>query len=62
MADLSKLAQRTVELTSAWDERKRLFDRLRDLKMDDDARATAIKDYAAAAKHFEDLRSSFTKA
>jgi hypothetical protein len=61
MPELSKLTQQTVDLTSAYDDRKRLFDRLRDLKMNDEARAEALKLYETAAKHFDKLRSTIVK-
>lgn len=61
MAELSKLAQATIELTGAWDERKRTFDRLRDLKLSDEDRQKALADYTEASAHFEKLRSAVVK-
>lgn len=60
MPELSKLAQKTNDLTSAYDERKRTFDKLRDLNLTDEQRTAAIDDYIAAAKHFDDLRAKFS--
>lgn len=57
MPEKQKLQQRTIDLTGAYDERKRLFDNLRRLEMDDDERAAAIDEYKAASKHFDDLRA-----
>ena len=58
---LSKAAQATADLTSAYDVRQRLFDRLRDLNLDDEKRAEAVADYVAAAKAFDDLRTKIAK-
>lgn len=53
----SKLQQKTIDYVAAYDERKRLFERLRDLRLDDAARQTAVEEYAAAAAKFDKLRS-----
>lgn len=57
MAELSKLAARTADVTAAYDERKRLFDKLRDLELSDEDRAKTIDEYKQAGKHFDELRS-----
>lgn len=57
MADLTQLAQSHIDLTSAYDERKRLFDKLRNLYLDDDARQEAVAEYAVAAERFDTLRT-----
>ena len=58
MADLTQLAQSHIDLTSAYDERQRLFNALRNLELDDAQRREAANQYAAAAKHFENMRFS----
>lgn len=55
---LSTLQQQTVDLTSAWDERRRLFDRLRDLRLTDKRRKELLTEYKAAASHFDSLRDA----
>lgn len=61
MPKLSKLQEQTVNLTAAYDERKRLFDKLPDLRLTDVDRATAIADNKAAAVEFDKLRAAITK-
>lgn len=57
MADLTQLAQSHIDLTSAYDERKRLFDKLRNLNLDEGERLEVAKEYVAAADLFDTLRS-----
>jgi hypothetical protein len=59
--ELSNLAHVTNDFTAAWDERKRLFERLRDLRLNDDDRKAAIADYKKACKHFDELRAALLK-
>lgn len=61
MAELTKIAQTTNDLTSAWDERRRCFDALRNLNLDDETRKTKIIKYLAAAADFEKLRQELLK-
>ena len=61
MSDLTQLAQAHIDLTSAYDERQRLFNRLRILTLDDDERKKAAAEYAAAAKHFDEMRKAVVK-
>jgi len=56
MVDLSKLTLKTVALTSAWDERSRIFNRLRDLRISDDERQKLIDAYKIAADNFDKSR------
>jgi hypothetical protein len=58
----SKLQEQTTAFTAAWDERKRTFDRLRDLRLTDEARTEAIADYKAALKTFDEQRAKITRA
>lgn len=57
----SKLQDQTTAFTSAWDERKRTFDRLRDLRLTDEARETAIAEYKAAAKTYDELAAKIRR-
>jgi len=57
----TKLQAADIEMVAAYDERKRLFDRLRDLRLNDEDRAQVRSDYAAAAKRFDELRAKLVK-
>lgn len=57
----SQMTQQDIELIGAYDERKRLFDQLRDLRLNDDRRKEIRSDYAAAAKRFDELRAKLVK-
>lgn len=57
----SEMTNEDIELVGAYDERKRLFDRLRDLRIDDDTRTEVRKGYAAAAKRFDELRAKLVE-
>lgn len=59
--DISKAARQHVEMASAWDERKRTFDRLRDLRLTDEDRTAALEEYRAASKLFDDARATTLK-
>lgn len=61
MPELSDHAKNHVDLVGAYDERKRLFDRLRDLNLNDEDRKTAEADYLKAAANFDTLRSNVGK-
>jgi hypothetical protein len=61
MPELSKLAEKTVNTTSAWDERKRLFDRLRDLTLNDEDRKKAIEAYKVADREFTAAKTDLLK-
>lgn len=61
MSEPSKLQQQTIDFTSAWDEHKRTFDRLRDLMMDDEQRKEALDEYLKAARAFETARAALSK-
>lgn len=61
MAEPTKLGQQALDLVSAYDERTRLFNRLRDLRLDDEHLVNVMKEYATAADHFEKLRGEITR-
>jgi len=62
MADeLSNLTHVTNDFTAAWDERKRLFEKLRSLTMNDEDRKATIAEYKAASKKFDELRTALLK-
>ena len=61
MAELSKLQQQTTDFTAAYDDRTRLFNRLRDPLLTDEEREKTLKEYAAAAKQFDELRKAIVK-
>jgi hypothetical protein len=63
MADnqLSQLALSHNDFVSAYDERQRLFNALRSLTLTDEERREAAKKYAAAAKHFDEMRKAIVK-
>lgn len=54
---LSTLAKATNDVTAAYDERTRLFNKLRSLKLTDEERKETIAEYKKAAKLFDELRS-----
>lgn len=58
----TKLAKQINDLTSAYDERKRLFDKLRNLNLDDDAITAIVKEYGQAAKEFDNQRANLIKS
>lgn len=58
---LSKLQQQAVDLTSAWDERQRLFNELRNLNHDDERRQQNLTDYLAASRHLDEVRKGLEK-
>jgi hypothetical protein len=60
MADKKSLFEQTSLFTSAWDARKRTFDRLRDPRLTDPDREEAAIAYATAAAEFEKLRKEIT--
>lgn len=46
---------------SAWDERKRLFEAMRDLRLDDNAKTQLKAEYKKACREFERQRQDFLK-
>lgn len=58
---LTQLAQAHNDFTAAYDERQRLFNALRNLRLTDEERREAAKQYAAAAKHFDEMRKAIVK-
>ena len=61
MAELSKIAQSTTDMIAAYDERKRTFDALRDLSMDDEKRAAAVEAYKKADREFNAAKNAVIK-
>lgn len=62
MADsLSNLARVTNDVIAAYDERTRLFNKLRNLNLTDEERKETIAEYKKAAKLFDELRSQLIK-
>ncbi len=58
MPGLSKIAEKHNNYTSAYDERKRLFDALRNPDLSDEERDAAEKDYKTAALDFDKQRKA----
>ena len=61
MDELTHLAQSHIDLISAYDERQRLFNVLRNLHLKDTSRKQAAAEYSAAAKHFDEMRKVIVK-
>lgn len=59
--ETSKLQQQTIDMTGAYDERKRTFDVLRNLSLDDEKRAAAVEAYKRANAEFERQKSALLK-
>ena len=60
-SDEFTLRPSTIELTSAWDERKRTFDRLRLLTLNDNDRKQALTEYKTAVEVFAKARRDALK-
>lgn len=61
MAERTKAQQTADELTSAYDERTRLFNALRDPRRTDEELKKLQTEYAEASHKFEQLRTAFTR-
>lgn len=58
---LTNLGRVTNDYTAAYDERTRLFNKLRSLTLTDEERNKTIAEYKKAAKHFDELRAALLK-
>lgn len=61
MPEKKSIFELTTTFTSAWDERKRTFDAMRNPRLTDAQREAAAIAYATAAANFEKLRAELTK-
>lgn len=61
MPELSKIAEAQGQLVSAWDERKRIFEAMRNPRLDDETRQILAAEYKAASQLFEKHRAAATR-
>ena len=61
MAELSKIAQAQGQLVSAWDERHRIFEAMRNPNLTDEQREALASQYKEASRTFEKHRTDALK-
>lgn len=61
MAELNQTALKTLDMTATYDERRRTFDRLRNLSLSDPDLKQAIEDYKNANRAFEKAKAELLK-
>lgn len=61
MPDESKLATAQQSLVAAWDERRRLFEAMRNPNLTDEQRQQLQQDYKKASREFDRQKTDFMK-
>lgn len=61
MSDTNRTTKAQLDLIATWDERKRLFEKMRDQRLTDEDREALATEYKAACRAFEKAKQEATK-